>query len=304
MGRISPDSSMNSAQIDALVCLFTPRVIKELAIRGLSPALSRLIRYSSIQNRLSSGQNSSLSELFDAAYDIIKRPGQRSAYVYKNILARNRFLGRHSLNTASMLTEYRVGAAKADVVILNGTSTCYEIKSERDGFARLEAQISQYRRVFDRIYVVASECHLPRLSCSVPRGIGIMTVDRRSRLSEKREALSNKASIDTSILFDSLTTPEIKSVFLGLGLAIPDMPNTKIRNEMKRVFTRVDPTAAHDAAVGAMLEHRSLRNLGDYIAALPSSLTVAGRSIALANRSRARLLSVLQDPVSIAESWA
>jgi hypothetical protein len=303
MGKRSPSSSMNSAQIDALVCLFTPRIIKELAIRGFSPALGRLIRSTSILDQLPSGSASSLSGLFNAAYEIIKRPGNRSAYVYKNILARNRFLGRHSLATASMLTEYRVGAAKADVVILNGTSTCYEIKSERDGFARLDAQISAYTRVFDKTYVVTAECHLPRLLSVLPRQIGIITVDGRGRLSEKNEAGSNKASIDTSVLFDSLTIQEIKSVFMDLGLDVPDVPNTKLRCAMKKQFTQIDPAVAHDSTVTAMLRHRSLKNLGEYIDALPASLTVAGISLPLASRARIQLISILQNPVSVTESW-
>jgi hypothetical protein len=303
MGKRSPDSSMNSAQIDALVCLFTPRIFKELAIRGFSPALARLVRSTSILDQLPSGPASSLSGLFNAAYEIIKRPGNRSAYVYKNILARNRFLGRHSLATASMMTEYRVGQAKADVVILNGTSTCYEIKSERDGFTRLESQISAYTRVFDKTFVVAAECHLPRLLDVLPKNIGIMIVDSRSRLSEKREAESNKTSIDTSVLFDSLTILEIKSVFMDLGLSVPDLPNTKLRGEMKKQFTRLDPAEVHDATITAMLRHRSLKNLGEFIEALPASLTVAGISLSLARRARMQLINILQNPVSVTESW-
>ncbi|MEI9986083.1 MAG: sce7726 family protein [Aliidongia sp.] len=46
-------------------------------------------------------------------------------------------MGKHSLRTASMLNEFRAGSCKADLVILNGTATVYEIKSERDSLTRL-----------------------------------------------------------------------------------------------------------------------------------------------------------------------
>lgn len=42
------------------------------------------------------------------------------------------FLKKHKINKAVMLSEFRVGANKADCVILNGLSTCYEIKTELD----------------------------------------------------------------------------------------------------------------------------------------------------------------------------
>lgn len=47
-----------------------------------------------------------------------------------NVIANKILLGKHSLNTSHMLSEFRVGYNKADVVIINGTSSVYEIKSE------------------------------------------------------------------------------------------------------------------------------------------------------------------------------
>ena len=81
----------------------------------------------------------------------------RYEYIYKNAVAKKILLGKHNLNTAFMLTEFRADDCKADTVILNGTSYVYEIKTEMDSFDRLDRQISAYRKVFDYITVISSE---------------------------------------------------------------------------------------------------------------------------------------------------
>jgi len=84
--------------------------------------------------------------LFERAFSLLEREGYRHEYVYKAALTQKIFLGRHSLQTASMLSEFRVGQCKADLVILNGTSTVYEVKSERDSLDRLERQVAAWTR--------------------------------------------------------------------------------------------------------------------------------------------------------------
>jgi hypothetical protein len=63
---------------------------------------------------------------------VLKRSGLRDKYVYKAALTQRVLMGKHSLRTACMLSEFRVGDRKADITILNGTTTVYEIKSDRD----------------------------------------------------------------------------------------------------------------------------------------------------------------------------
>jgi len=304
MGDADVFSYMDASQIDALSYIFAPRIIRELASHGRSSSLTRLLRLSGIESSLPKGSETRLFHIFDHAYDVIKRPGNRCAYIYKNILARNRFLGKHSLSTASMLTEYRVGGSKADVVILNGTSTCYEIKSERDGLGRLAAQLASYIRIFDKVYVVTAENSARRIVPLLPESVGLMIINQRSQISERREAQSNKATIDTALLFDSLTVPEIVTIFDDLGLPIPALPNTKIRRALKERFSELDPPVAHDAAVKSLLRHRNLLKLAPFIEALPPSLTAAGVSFSSGEAPRRRLLEALQPDISILKSWS
>ena len=63
---------------------------------------------------------------------------------------------KHS-QKATLLTELNVGKSKADLVVINGTTTVYEIKTELDSTARLEGQLSDYIQVFDRVNVITCE---------------------------------------------------------------------------------------------------------------------------------------------------
>jgi hypothetical protein len=98
--------------------------------------------------------------ILDAAFSLLRREGYRHEYIYKADLTHKILLGKHSLHTASMINEFRVGDCKVDVAILNGTATVYEVKSERDSLARLERQIAAYATVFAKVYVIASESHI------------------------------------------------------------------------------------------------------------------------------------------------
>ena len=139
-------------QSSAVARFFSSTVLKELARSGRSPTLARLIKESGMN--LDEFSQDKLSVLFDRAFDLLKFKLNRHEYVYKAALTQKVLLGIHSLNTASMLTEFRVGPCKADVVILNGTGTVYEIKSERDSLTRLKEQIIAYSKVFAKVNII------------------------------------------------------------------------------------------------------------------------------------------------------
>lgn len=83
-----------------------------------------------------------VGEAFNEAFALLRQTGLRNEYVYRSALTHNLLLGKHSLRTACMLNEFRIGSCKADLIILNGTGTVYEIKSERDSLSRLQNQIT------------------------------------------------------------------------------------------------------------------------------------------------------------------
>lgn len=80
-----------------------------------------------------------------------------------------------------MLNEFRAGSCKADLVILNGTATAYEIKSERDSLARLSNQVLNYRRVFASVNVMVRGIHVESVRHVVPVDVGVVPLPEAAR---------------------------------------------------------------------------------------------------------------------------
>src|SRR3546814_5194136 len=105
-------------------------VFREMAKKGRSGLFRRLIDQTDLIER--AYPRATVGDTFDSAFDILKVAGHRDEYIYRAAISHKVLMGTHSLRTASMLNEFRAGSCKADLVILNGTATVYEIKSERD----------------------------------------------------------------------------------------------------------------------------------------------------------------------------
>ena len=127
--------AVGASQLSATTRLFSPGVFREMAKKGRSPLFTRLLGLSKVRDLCAA--DATVGHAFESAFGVLKTIGLRDEYVYRAALTNKVLMGTHSLNTACMLTEFRVGACKADLVILNGTATVYEIKSERDSLSRL-----------------------------------------------------------------------------------------------------------------------------------------------------------------------
>jgi hypothetical protein len=70
------------------------------------------------------------------------------------------------------------GEARLDAARINGRLDGFEIKSDRDTFARLTRQIAAYNRVVEHMTLVCTERHLPTAKQAVPEWWGIVVARR------------------------------------------------------------------------------------------------------------------------------
>ncbi|MDF1836712.1 MAG: sce7726 family protein, partial [Planctomycetota bacterium] len=234
-------------QATALARLFSATVLGELAKRGESPTFARLLRESGLQFDESS--DSWIGELFDLAFSLLKLRPNRHEYIYKAALTQKILLGTHSLSTASMLTEFRAGKCKADVVILNGTGTVYEIKSERDSLTRLMSQIEAYSQVFATVNVIAGANHIQGIAESAPSHVGILMLSDRYQVSTIREAANQPWRTNPCAIFDSINQLEAQSILQEYGIEVPSVPNTRRYMMLRSLFASLDPECAHRGMV-------------------------------------------------------
>jgi hypothetical protein len=297
-GKVAPKPS----QLSAMSRLFSSSVFREMATKGRSPLFSRLMRLTEVNEKC--GVEPTVGDAFDAAFSILKAMGRRDEYIYRAALTRRVLMGKHSLKTACMLTEFRAGACKADLVILNGTATVYEIKSERDSLVRLSNQVENYQKVFAKTYVIASEDHVDSVLKIVPRDIGVLKLSMRYQISTVREADDRPDRICPTTVCESLRHAEACEILASLGIEIPDVPNTQRHEAMRACFERLNPIDVHMAMVATLKRSRNLAPLTDFVGRLPQSLHAAALSIDVRRADQDRIIDAVSAPLSVAMTWA
>lgn len=294
--------NLASDQLAAISRLFTSSVVHELARRGRSPLFARLAKQSQLLGSLSPDER--VHNFFEAAFSLLRREGFRHEYIYKAALTHKILLGKHSLQTASMLNEFRVGECKADLVILNGTATVYEVKSERDSLKRLERQVREYAKVFGRIYVIAGENHVAQIINSVPREVGVLRLNSRHHISTVQEAMDRPERTSPAAIFDSIRTIEARKILQEQGHSIPSVPNTELHSALRALFVKLKPCEAHEGMVRVLKSTRNLMPLSELVAQLPFSLQTAALSVPLRKVDHARLVAAVNTPLAKAMAWA
>ncbi len=248
--------------------------------------------------------HATVGDAFDSAFNILKVAGQRDEYIYRTAISQKVLMGTHSLRTASMLNEFRIDSSKADLVILNGTSTAYEIKSERDSLARLAKQVDDYKKVFAKVNVIASEGHIEGVMETVPDDVGVMCLSKRYRIATLREAVEYPARICPVTVFESLRIGESIAILQAMGVAIPEVPNTQRHTTMRDLFATLDPMALHVEMVRTLKRTRNLAPLGDFIDRLPKSLQAAALSISVRRSDHPKLIDAIETPLHTAMTWS
>jgi len=257
--------------LNPLSRIFSPLVLDKIAEIGRSDYLTETLKNSDLINKidLSRPLRAFLNDIYKYLSD-----NYRNEYLYKNEIAKELLLNRYSLKESWMLNEFRVGKCRADVVILNGTSTVYEIKSQFDSFKRLDDQIAAYRNVFDHIYVVTSEVKAEQLSGQLPYIVGIMSIADDNTIKELKPSVSNKQNIKPEILFASLRKNEYLKVIDEIYGSVPEAPNTQIYNVCKTLFCNQKPELVHDKTMEVLKKRNKKSAIEILLGEAPESLYV------------------------------
>nr|WP_237509606.1 sce7726 family protein [Pseudomonas oryzihabitans] len=227
-----------------------------------------------------------VAEVFECSYAALSRE-YRTEYFFKNTVAERLLLGRHSLNTATALPEFRVGRNKADCVILNGSSTCYEIKSDFDNLDRLPEQLASYKKLFDKVYVVVGQSHLSKVLNCCDADVGILELTPRKNLRTIREATISTEPIDISILMRSLRAHEYRDIASTLLDERIDYPNTEIFSACESILKKFPSPDIRKAFCTTLKRTRKIEK--EFILSLPRSLLMAGIGFKLSINHRRSL---------------
>lgn len=260
-------------ELATLSRVFSPAVVKELGKRGSSPLLARLLCESSIPDRLP--ENATLFDAFDMSYSLLKQMGNRDDYVYRSAIVQKIVLGKHSLKTCTLLHEVRSGKSKADLVVLNGVSTAYEIKSERDSLKRLPSQLQDYRETFAVVNVVTNPEQAEAILSIAPSDVGVIVLSSRFNLRVVREAQNVPERTSPLMMLSTLRVAEAVEVLQQLGVSFPEVPNTERWATLRECFEPLSPIEVQQAFTKVLKESRSSADSQDWIRDVPKPLRAA-----------------------------
>lgn len=205
-------------------------------------------------------------EFFERIYDIL-RVEYRCEYVYLNEIFLNEILKGHSIN-AKVFTEFTINNSKLDFLIVNGTTTAYEIKTELDNLQRLEKQLEDYVKAFEKVYVVTYSEFAIKIKDFLKdkktlKKVGIKILDINGKLVDFKESGSFIRNFDKNIIFKTLLKKEKKNF-------------GKNYNTSEKNFSRNSKQNIHKMFITFLNERK--RDT-DFISKLPNSLKMIGYKI-------------------------
>ena len=266
------------------VKLFTSQAISLLAKNDFS-LLNRTIREYLIPLKFPV----KISELFDLTLSQTSKD-YKGEYFYKNVIAQKLFLNRHG-DKATMLAEFRVGTSKADCIILNGISTCYEIKTEFDTLNRLPEQLSSYSKVFDKVFVISANKHIDKICALLPENVGLLELTQRGAIKEVIKANILNTPSEPKIMMQSLRVQEYKHIVEAFFGTIPKMNNTEIFDYCLDKFHQIPDDKLKVLFRETLKKYRA--NDFNFIKQLPNSLISSAICYNMTKNEQNILLDIL-----------
>jgi hypothetical protein len=239
-----------------------------------------------------------LAEAFQAGHaELSKR--YRNEYVYKNTVISKVIFGRHSPRTASAALELQMGTSVADVVVFNGTTTTYEIKTELDSFARLTNQVKDYSSRTEHVNLVTTESKAAAAEVLLPDHVGIMVLRKSGSLSTVRESTGGLGRLRPLHLFGLLRTSEALTALHNANGYELDVPSGEAWKRARDLYAELPVEVAHRETLcalrrrsGTAIELTSRRGF-------PPSLRALAYGVELSRIGRERLHRRLNQPLSL-----
>lgn len=171
-------------------------------------------------------------------YGIMAR-NYRCEYVYKNELI-NLLLELYGTKRTVYFSEFRIGRSIADIVMFNGESKVFEIKTEYDSPKRLNKQMEDYKMFFDKCYIVIPEYNLDKYCQSVDENVGIIILCDDGKGIELREykAAKRNISFDSQLMLSCLREKEYENIAEKLGCVIHSVPGYERYKYCDNVFAK------------------------------------------------------------------
>jgi hypothetical protein len=282
----------NKMNYQAISKIFSRHVVLEIAKKNRVDLFREIIidNYPSYKT-----EGKSISKIYDEMYGLLKKK-YRNEYIYKNEIAKSIIRKSHKFNNVSYVNEFKVNGCIADVAIFNDTSTAYEIKTELDSFDRLNDQLSEYKDVFEYVYIVIPQSKVNHAFKVAHETTGIITLNDRNILNYERAASSNKIFLSKAKMFNCLRPSEYTLFYEDVIGSKPFGKAADIKDMCRSAFVNLDVDIAQKEMLKILKERGLERYEKDHFLFLPQSLLATLLNLRLNHKS---LMTLRENMVEI-----
>ena len=271
-----------------------------------STSFSRLLQYddySFIDSKIERYDKSKIGENIETYYDYIRfiykelQKQYRNEYIYKNTFINELLIKTYGVKDTIAINEFRVGNSIADIVLFNGSSKAFEIKTELDSDKRLGNQLDDYTKIFNECYIVTHET-LTSKYLKVDKAIGIIELIEKPRsliMREIRPAIKNR-NIDPKTIIRSIRTNEYKNIVKEYYGELPEMNSFNMFNVCCELLKKIPSEQLSNLFIEQIKTRKSNTS---FIKMFYKELRQIGLALNMGNKRYHQLTVKLNQPIRI-----
>lgn len=159
-------------------------------------------------------------------------------YVYKNEFLNQWLIKELGSEKSIIYNEFKLGNAVADLVMFNGCSRVFEIKTLLDKKSRLNSQLEAYKKVFNEIYLIIPHSKIESYK-NYEENIGLITYEQENcKFTLVRKAEKNN-NIDVESIMKILHTKEYRRIVNEYFGLIPTCSDFEQFNVCKKLIETI-----------------------------------------------------------------
>ncbi|MFK5985141.1 MAG: sce7726 family protein, partial [Pseudomonadota bacterium] len=246
-----------------------------------------------IENKFIERDCNTFREILEKIYAEMRK-SYRNEYFFKNEIVNKILLGRHNMNTATLLNEFRVNKSKVDLAILNGITTAYEIKSEFDNFNRLSSQLEDYSKFFEKVFVVTAEANLGKIESKLPENVGLIILTKKGTLATKKEASSNLRTLDHLVVLDALRQKEYIGILESYFSKKLTIPNMELYGYAKKMIVNIPQEDLNQLLIKELKNRKIPAWKNEFISSLPHCMKLLGIKNKVSKKHTTKIINQLK----------
>lgn len=192
-------------------------------------------------------------------YSIMTRD-YRNEYIFKNEIINQLLIKKYGTRNTIAFNEFKVGDSIVDFAMMNGESKAFEIKTTFDSPKRLEKQMKDYKRIFNKRYIVvdADECSYYRERIEDTTGIVALCIDGYKITMEEYRPAANNEEIDAKCIMKCLHTIEYKNIIVSYFGYLPKVNSFEMYDECENLLMQIPSVELNKLFINEVKKRQSV----------------------------------------------